>query len=79
MAALDKIIWLLKDGRWLNLKEVTEKIELPKIKTELALSFLTEYNFIQLNEKTKKIRLVPSTRKFIQEIQLLEKEETLSH
>lgn len=79
MSAIDEILWLLKDGKWHDLKEVTEKVALSKIKTEIAVSFLREYNFILLNEKTKKVRLQPSTREFIEEIQRLEKEEALSH
>lgn len=79
MSAIDEILWLLKDGKWHDLKEVTEKVALPKIKTEIAVSFLREYNFILLNKKTKKVRLQPSTREFIEEIQRLEKEEALSH
>jgi DNA-binding IclR family transcriptional regulator len=79
MSALDKILLLLKDGKWHNLKEIAKKMALPKIKTELAVSFLTEHNFILLNEKTKKVRLQPTTKNFIEEIQILEKEEILSH
>jgi len=79
MSAIDEILWLLKDGKWHDLKEVTEKVALSKIKTEIAVSFLREYNFILLNEKTKKVRLQPSTLVFIEEIQRLEKEEALSH
>jgi len=79
MSALDKILLLLKDGKWHNLKEIAEKMALPKIKTELAVSFLSEHNFILLNEKTKKVKLQPTTKKFVEEIQILEKEEILSH
>ena len=79
MSALDKILLLLKDGKWHNLKEIAEKMALPKIKTELAVSFLTEHNFILLNEKTKKVKLQSTTKKFVEEIQILEKEEILSH
>ena len=79
MSALDKILLLLKDGKWHNLKEIAEKMALPEIKTELAISFLTKHNFILLNEKTKKVKLQPTTKKFVEEIQILEKEEILSH
>jgi hypothetical protein len=79
MSAIDEILWLLKDGKWHDLKEITKKIALPKIKTEIAVSFLREYNFILLNKQTKKVRLQPSTREFIEEIQRLEQENALSH
>lgn len=79
MSALDEILLLLKDGKWHNLKEIAEKMALPEIKTELAVRFLTEHNFILLNEKTKKVKLQPTTKKFVEEIQILEKEDILSH
>jgi len=79
MSAIDEILWLLKDGKWHDLEEITKKLAPPKIKAELAVSFLSEFNFIQLNEKTKKVRLQPSTRHFIEEIQRLEQENALSH
>ena len=79
MSALDKILLLLKDDKWHNLKEIAEKMALSEIKTELAVRFLTEHNFILLNEKTKKVKLQSTTKKFVEEIQILEKEEILSH
>jgi len=78
MSAIDEILWLLKDGKWHDLKEITEKVALPESKAEIAINFLGEYNFIQLNENVKRVKLQPSMLKFIEEIQRLEKEE-LSH
>ena len=78
MSTIDEILCLLKDGEWHDLKEITKKVALPKFKTELAISFLGEYDFIQLNENIRRIRLQPSILKFIEEIQRLEKED-LSH
>lgn len=78
MSAIDEILWLLKDGKWHELEEITEKAALPKFKAELVVSFLGEYDFIQLNKNDRRVKLQPSTLKFIKEIQHLEKE-TLSH
>jgi hypothetical protein len=78
MSAIDEILWLLKDGKWHDLEEITKKLALPKIKAELAVSFLAEYDFIQLNKNDGRAKLQPSTLEFIEEIQRLEKE-TLSH
>ena len=78
MSAIDKILWLLKDGEWHDLKEITKKVALPKSKAEMAVSFLGEYDFIQLNEKIRRVKLQPLILKFIEEIQRLEKE-GLSH
>ncbi len=79
MSAIDEILWLLKDGEWHDLKEITEKVALPKFKVEIVVSFLGEYDFIQLNENFRRVKLQPSILEFIEEIQHLEKEEALSH
>jgi len=78
MSVIDEILWLLKDGEWHDLEEIAKKRALPKNKAELAFRFLAEYDFIQLNKNTKKVKLHPSTLEFIKQIQQLEKE-TLSH
>ena len=78
MSAIDEILWLLKDGEWHDLKEITEKVALPKFKAEIVVSFLGEYDFIQLNENVRRVKLQHSILEFIEEIQRLEKED-LSH
>ena len=79
MSVIDRILWLLKDGKWHDLKEITEKVSLPRFKAEIAVSFLSEYDFIQFNGNAKRVRLQPSMLDFIDEIQRIEKEETLRH
>jgi DNA-binding IclR family transcriptional regulator len=79
MSAIDEILLLLKDGEWHDLKEITEKIALPKVKAEMVVSFLSEYDFIQLNENHKKIKLKPPTHDFFEKIQRIEKEDDLRH
>ncbi|MCW4035134.1 MAG: hypothetical protein NWF03_07200 [Candidatus Bathyarchaeota archaeon] len=74
MTDIDDILWLLKDGKWHDTKEVTVKAELTEFKTEKVLSFLKEYNFIQVTNDGR-IRIQPSIRQFLEEIQRLEKEE----
>jgi hypothetical protein len=73
MSAIDEILWLLKDGEWHYLKEITKKVALPKTKAEMVISFLEEFNFIQLNGNIKRAKLQPSMLNFIEEIQRLEK------
>ena len=79
MSAIDEILWLLKDGKWHSLREILEKCSLPKSKVEMAVSFLWEYDFIQVNENGRKAKLRPFMVNFIDEIQRVEKEEALSH
>ena len=73
MSTIDDVIMLLKDGKWHDIQEVTETVALPKPKTEMIISFLKEYNFIQHEEDTKKIKLQASMLEFIEGIQRLEK------
>ena len=79
LPAIDKILRLLKDGKWHNLGEIIEKCSSPKPKAKMAVSFLWEYDFIELNENGRKAKLRPLMLNFIDEIQLVEKEEALSH
>jgi hypothetical protein len=72
MSAIDDILWLLKDGKWHDIEDVTQSVALPKSKAETVISFLGEYNFIQLNENVKKIKIQPSMLEFIEGIQRLE-------
>jgi hypothetical protein len=45
----------------------------------MALSFLWEYSFIQIDEDEGKTKLYPLVLNFIDEIQRIEKEENSSH
>jgi len=79
LSAIHEILWLLKDGKWNNLREIIEKCSSPKSKVKMAVSFLWEYNFIQVDENGRKAKLRPLMLNFINEIQRVEKEEALSH
>lgn len=76
MSAVDEILLLLKDGEWHNLNEITEKSILPPSKAELIVTFLAEYNFVELNEDNKQVRLQSLLVEFLEEIQRLEQEES---
>ena len=79
MTVIDEILWLLRDGKWHDLNELEENIVLSKFKVEIAVDFLGEYDFVQLKTKVRRVRLQPSILEFINKIQRIEKEETLSH
>jgi hypothetical protein len=79
MSVVDEILWLLRDGEWHDLKEIEENTTLSKFKAEIAVDFLGEYDFTQLNMKEKRVRLQPSIHEFIEKIQRTEREETLTH
>lgn len=79
LPAFDEILWSLKDGKWHSLKEITEKCSLPESRVKMAVNFLWEYDFIQVNENGRKARLRPAILEFIDEIQRVEREEALGH
>ena len=79
LLAIDEMLWSLKDGKWHNLTEIIEKSSLPKPLTKMALNFLQEFNFIQIDEKEEKAKLSPPVLNFTDAIQRLEKEEASSH
>jgi hypothetical protein len=79
LSTFDEILWSLKDGKWHSLTEITQKSSLPELLTKIALSFLWEYLFIQIDEYEGKAKLYPLVLNFIDEIQRVEKEETSSH
>ena len=81
LSTIDEILRALKDGKWHNLTEITEKWPSPKpgSRIEIALSFLREYSFIQVNDTEQKTKLSPLMLEFIEEIQSLEEEEALGH
>ena len=79
LSVIDEILWLLKDGKWHDLREIIEKSSLPKSKVKMAVSFLWEYDFIQVDENGRKAKLRPQILNFIDEIQRVERKEALSH
>ena len=79
MSTIDEILGLLKDGKWHDLEEIAEKAALPKVKAEMVVNFLAEYDFIQLNKNDEQVKLKRSILEFFNEIQRIEKEDALQH
>ena len=77
MPKVEDILRLLKNGKWHDLKEIREKTQLNDLKVKSVTKFLSQYNFIKLNEGEQKIKLDPSMKKFLKKIRQLEGEETL--
>jgi DNA-binding IclR family transcriptional regulator len=72
---IDEILDVLKNGKWHNLKEISEKTHLQGLKVELLTQFLAEYDFIELNKKEHKTKLTPSLLGFLRKIQDIEEKE----
>jgi len=75
---IDEILDVLKNGKWHNLKEISEKTQLQGVKVELLTEFLAEYDFIELNKKEHKTRLAPPLLNFLRKIRDLEERESLA-
>jgi hypothetical protein len=75
LLVIDEILWLLKDGKWRSLREIMENCSSPESKVKMAVSFLWEYDFIQVDEIGRKAKLRPPMLKFVDEIQRVEREE----
>lgn len=74
MSAIDQILLLLKDGNWHKLEEIMQIVSLSQDKTEKIVSFLNEYEFVDLRDNSKEVKIQSTIREFIKEIQRLEKE-----
>jgi len=75
---IDEILDVLKNGKWHDLKKISEETQLQGLKVELITNFLAEYDFIELNEKERKTRLTPQLLDFLRKIRDIEKKEGLT-
>lgn len=77
MWVIDEILMLLKDGNWHDLKEIAEKCSLDELKVKMIVSFLSKYDFVELDKKGRKARLRPLMLEFIEEIERIREEEAV--
>ena len=73
MSTVDKILELLEDGKWHDIKEIREKSNLQEFTVEMIYGFLAEYAFIDFNKEQQKAKLTPATLKFLREIRRIKK------
>ena len=69
MWAIDEILITLKDGNWHDLSEITKRCSSNKLRVEIIVSFLSKYDFMELDKKRRKARLRPLMLEFMNEIQ----------
>lgn len=72
MFAIDKIFEVLCNGNWYRLAEVAEKTGTNESKIDLISSFLSAYDFLDYEKKTKRIRLSTAMQDFIEKIREVE-------
>ena len=73
----DSILELLENGKWHYLKEIEEKTHLNNCKVEMVTKFLATYNFVKVDEIKHRVKIDPSTNKFLKEIRQLENKENM--
>lgn len=78
MPPIDEILDVLKNGKWHDLKEISDKTQLQGLKVELLTNFLAEYDFIELNKKEHKTRLTTVVLNFLRKVRDLEEKEGLA-
>ena len=75
MPTLEDILKLLEDGKWHDLKEIGEKIELQDLEVKSLVKFLALYNFVKLDKEGEKAKLGPPVHDFLKKIRQIEREE----
>jgi len=65
MSFANTIIWLLRDGKWHNIKEIIQFSQGTKFKTLTVLKFLWKFDFVDINKKEKKVRLCSPALEFM--------------
>ncbi len=68
---------MLKDGNWHDLNQIAKKCSTNELRLKMIISFLSKYDFIELDEKGRKARLRPLMLEFINEIQRIGTEEAV--
>jgi len=75
MLAIDRIFEILDNGDWHDLTEVAEKTGTQKSRVELISSFLANYDFLEFDKKTERVRLSNQLQSFLRTIRRIEQEE----
>ena len=72
MPQIDEILNILKNGKWHDLREISEKTNLHEVKVEMLTNFLAQYNFVELDKIEHKTRLTKPLFSFLKKIKELE-------
>jgi DNA-binding IclR family transcriptional regulator len=66
---VEEIFDTLKNGKWHDFMEISEKTRWSMVKLKMLTNFLAEYEFIELDERKQRTRLTPSVLIFLKKIQ----------
>jgi chromosome segregation and condensation protein ScpB len=65
---VDKFLDALKDGERHIMEETLHKTKIEEHKARLIVSFLLEFQFIQMDKKTGRTKLCTSTKEFLEKL-----------
>jgi len=77
LLVMDGILKLLEDGKWHDMREIIDNSRLHDLKVEMFIDFLSEYDFVELDKKRRKVKLTSSLYKFVRKIKLIEEKEAV--
>jgi len=60
-----RFLEMLGDGQWHLLEETQRKLKIDKNQIRKIVKFLRKYNFIMVDEKSKRIKLEETVREFL--------------
>jgi len=75
MQAIDKILDVLNNGDWNRIAEVAEETGSQESKIELISGFLSVYDFLEYDKKTRRIKLSTELQGFLKKIREIERKE----
>lgn len=75
MSKVDEVISILYNGDWHRLAEVAERTGTQESKVELISSFLSTYDFLKFDKRTKRIKLSNELHEFLEKITEIEQKE----
>jgi DNA-binding IclR family transcriptional regulator len=59
------ILEILSDGKWHEIKELQQRMELDEYKVQEITAFLNKYNFATLDDDNKKVKINRGFQKFL--------------
>lgn len=62
---IEKALEYLKDGKWHTVEELREKMKVNEDQIQQIIAFLSEYNFIIINQAENQVKLEGTIQKFL--------------
>jgi predicted transcriptional regulator len=66
---IENLLDLLKDGKWYTAEKIMDKTRINEYKAKLMISFLQEFQFIQVDKKSGRIKLTISAKRFLENLE----------